>query len=441
MAMQADVSRQGKVIVAALVAFTLALGYVGYTWMSDSSAPPPSALAPYNPSGRGTPTTESKQYAETLQTLNREKASTARKAGDTYLSVPTTRAENIPVPAEPPTPQPATPAAAPASAAPAQSKPPPAPPAPRQPEDMTSISNDQLKALLASWTPQPHSSARVSTDGAEYAATLGAQKEAAESLTAAASASRAAPVARVIVPAYEMVPATLITEIDTDENSGVEAVIPAGPYAGATVYAPGYKRVNKTVDMTFTAMRWKGETYTVVAKPVDQTTGRTALSGDVNNRYWERIIIPAFARGTGSLSQLYAQSGGTTTLTPLGGVQQTFPKLPSTSAVIGTFVGGVGQQAGDVLADDAADIPKKQVLIAPDTTIGIRFLAPVLTTDRVAPADTDKTALAETAQSMGQRPAVPPAQQRRSAAETQLGVYQQQAWPPSATQAFRPAVQ
>ncbi|ANY18528.1 hypothetical protein AW878_14315 [Bordetella pseudohinzii] len=238
---------------------------------------------------------------------------------------------------------------------------------------------EQVKTLLSAWAPVPHSSATASDDGDQVMTALLSRSTAVTSQVA----TNSRPKPQIIVEPYALVPAILVTGLDTDENSVVSAFVPTGPYAGAELFAMGYKRLNSTVDMTFTAMQWKGKAYKITAKPVDLETGRTTLSGEVNNRYFERIILPAIAAGIGNTGQLYARANSETVITPQGGAVQSF-QSPNGAAVAGSFVSGMGIQAGQVLANDAANVPQKQVTVPAKTTIGIRFLGPVLSTDDVA---------------------------------------------------------
>uniref|UniRef100_UPI001F136E1F conjugal transfer protein TraO n=1 Tax=Achromobacter insuavis TaxID=1287735 RepID=UPI001F136E1F len=250
------------------------------------------------------------------------------------------------------------------------------------------LHQEQLSALLDSWKAPESGIATVSKENGLLAASypVAAAVPPGASPAAQQQQQHLAPrptAQRPVVGGFETVPALLDTAIDTDENSVVEATIPVGPFAGARVRAAGYKRINESVDMTFTEMWFNQRMYRIVAKPQDQTTGRTALSGDVNRRWFERIILPAFAKGLGATAQKFENAGNTAVTTPLGGVVQTFPNMPSAASIAGTFIAGVGSQAGEVMANDASQIPQKQVLIPAGTTIGIKFLAPVLASDEI----------------------------------------------------------
>lgn len=380
---QSDVGRQGKVTAAAIVLACVAGGYVAVTWLTDSSRKQ-SQVSAVQTHSRGTPTQESEHYSQVLDRYNREKASVAEQTGDSYLSVMSSRANNVG----------SQPAAQPPAQPPAQAtyQPPPQQVVyyPQQPVQQTSHQDsqrakevaEQTQGLMANWAPTGHSVARTSTDATDYAKSLARPSEPLQAQQGAAAAAAAANLK--VVEDFALVPALLETDIDTDENSMVRASIPSGPYAGAELFALGYKRLTNTVDMTFTFMKWQGRSYKITAKAVDQNSMRTSLSGDVNNRYFSRIILPAIGMGLGRAGQLYEQASTQNIITPLGGVIRTYPAKPSASAVMGTVVGGIGSQAGQVLANDAANMPLKQVLIPKKTTIGIQFVGPVLVSDDMA---------------------------------------------------------
>ena len=377
--LQADIGRQGIVVAVAGVLLVAALAYLGYSYWQNSHSAKPSDIAPLRANNRGVPSKESEHYQQVLENYNKRNAGRAEQAGDSYLSVMSTRAVNVPAAPEPSASAASVPASAPPAAAAPQARSEP----PRQRQAAVNPEHDkylaeQVQGMLANWTGQAHGLATVAKDGKAYADSLmpPAVPQAAAQTVADAGGD-------TIVPGYELVPAQLRTNIDTDETSVVEAFIPAGRYAGARVFAPGYKRLGNSVDMTFTGMSWNGRTYKITAKAVDEHTLRTALSGDVNNRWFSRILLPAVAAGIGRAGQLYQQSGTQTVISPLGGAVVTAPETPSGKAVAGTVIGGIGQQAATVLTQDAAALPVKQVLVPAETTIGIRFLAPVLTGDEV----------------------------------------------------------
>jgi intracellular multiplication protein IcmE len=375
---QADIGRQAKVVAAAIVAVTCAVGYIGYTYWSGSSDKK-SHIEPLRNSGRPTSSQESEHYNKVLNNYNHKNASNATQAGDTYLSVMSTRAASVPA---------AVMASAPIQVATPASPAQPVSPPPTNPKvDTEHIKNveEQVKALVANWTGQPHGLAMVADDAKGYSASLipaqAAQPK--QGVQGVQGVNQSAMLTQPIVPGYELVAGLLQTHLDTDETSTVEVLVPAGKYAGARVFALGYRRLENAVDMTFTGMSWQGRSYKINAKAVDEHTLRTALSGEVNHRWISRIMLPAIAAGIARGGQLYERSGTQTVVTPAGGVVQSEPETPSKTAVIGTMAGGIARQTAQVMTQEAAATPIKQVLVAAQTTVGVRFMEPVLAKDEI----------------------------------------------------------
>ncbi|MHC5209008.1 conjugal transfer protein TraO [Pseudomonas chlororaphis] len=419
--MQSDVGRNSTWIVVTVGFAVLAACYVGYTYFAVGPTAAPSAVA-INTGGKGTASSESEHYGKVLTRYNQSNANNAEQKGETYVSVISTRDQPVQE----------SPAAKPVVQE--QPKQPEVvyvyPPTPHQnsgqqqtqvlsdeEKERRKIIREQAKALITNWGGAKHSSAAV-TDESSYAGTVnfggltGVSVPGGDHLSAGQS-TNSVPVVKILED-FVRIPALLGTDLDTDENSVVFAVVPSGPYQGLTVIAQGYKRINESIDMTFTVMKWRGRSYKITAKAIDQNTLRSALSGEVNNRYFTRIILPAIAAGIGRTGQLYEQSSAQNIITPQGGVIQTYPSTPDGTAVLGTMIGGMGETAGRVLAQDAAQMPTKQVLIPKNETIGIQFMAPVLSTDDLsagasAPA-VDLNTLSQPA-SLPPAPAQPQSQQ------------------------------
>lgn len=381
---QADVGRQLKIVVVACVGGVLGLGYLTYSYV-HSSGQHPTDISPIQV-GHGTNAEESEHYSDVLHRYNTVDATSAIDTGSTYLSAMSSRAQQVP---------PGPERTRPAPQAPEQTQPPP-PPSPPAPSAAASPAFDsrqterigeQVLAFVGEWTPVAHSTARQS-DMPQPSATP-------RPVSTAGMESRTQ---QKLVPAFALVPAQLGTDLDTDENSWVFARVPIGEYEGAVLHAPGYKRTNNAVDITFTFMVWNGHTYRINAKAVDKNTMRTSLSGEVNNRYDSRILLPGIANGLSKAGQLFEQADTQTMTTPFGGVIQSRTGPPSSRALKGTIIGGMAAEAGQVLRSDAAQLPPKQVLVARGETIGIRFLESVHLADDVdlksnaqggVPSDTD----------------------------------------------------
>lgn len=407
MSMQPDVGRQSKVTVISIVLLVIAMGYVAATYFFGRTTTP-SKVSKIQTSGKGTQSKESEQYTQLLNKYNDKNADKALERGDTYVSALSERVQDVEI--EPPKPEPKPPTII-------YNYPKPDPQVEQRHQKEVAV---QMESLVNNWTPVPHTSARVSADSIEYAKSISTENDWAQIQQVASNKIK-------VVEDFALVPAILQTSIDTDENSVVRAYIPTGKYKGAVLFAMGYRRLSETVDMTFTYMQWQGRSYKVTAKAVDQDTMRTALSGEVNNRYFSRIILPALAAGIGKAGQLYEQSGTRNVITPQGGVIQTYPEDPEWRQVTGTVVGGIGRHAGNVLSNDAANLPVKQVLVEKGTTIGIQFIGPVLASDDLAegaqqPGSINAgTGAVRVAQARGVAVAAPPANNTLEAVSVPAG--------------------
>jgi intracellular multiplication protein IcmE len=377
MSAQADIGRQTKVVLAIGGIAILAAGYLGYTWY-QSKYVSPSSLRGVNTSGRGVQSEESEAYRQVLDKYNQNNAKAAESNGQSYMSVMSTRSDKL------------NPSATPAQQAQQPQTNYYYQQAPQQQavvrnKEYDKLIASQVQGLMASWVEKPHGTGIVS-DVPSYASSI--NPASLVNATAGGNAQNSGGGAggvkvpdTVVIPGFTLTPAILKTEIDTDENSMVRAEIPTGQFAGAVCFAMGYKRLNETVDMTFSYMEWKGHSYKINAKAVDPDSMRTALSGEVNSRYFERIILPALALAVGKTGQLYEQGSAQNIITSQGAVISTYPETPNGAAVAGTFAGGIGQQAGKVLANDAANMPQKQVIRPINSTIGIQFVGPVMASD------------------------------------------------------------
>lgn len=381
MSTQADIGRQTKVILAIGIVILAGGSYLAYTWYQSHNTNR-SVLNGVSTDGKGVATQESEAYRQVLDKYNQKNAQQAESNGQSYMSVMSTRSEQ-------------TPAASAAAAAAAQQ---PAqinyyyqqPQQAQQPQaarnkEYDKLVAEQVTALMAGWVAKPHSAGTVSDDVAYSQSIMAVSMHESNGVAAAQPGQTGAGQSNVpdsvVIPGFTLAPAILKTEIDTDENSIVRAEIMTGPFAGATCFAMGYKRLNETVDMSFSYMEWKGKSYKINAKAVDPDSMRTALSGDVNNRYFERIVLPALAMAIGKTGQLYERGSAQNIITSEGAVISTYPETPNGAAVAGTFAGGIGEQAGRVLANDGANMPQKQVVRPMGSTIGIQFIGPVMASD------------------------------------------------------------
>lgn len=141
--------------------------------------------------------------------------------------------------------------------------------------------------------------------------------------------------------------------------------------------------------MSFSLMSYRdkndriAKTYKIQAKPVDLDTGRSMLTGSVDNHYIRRILIPALSMGVAKVGKLYEENTKETSYVSNGTVVTNNDGKVSSEQVKGTFFGGLAQQTADVLKADNARIPPIQVTREDQPTFGVIFLMPVMSTDIV----------------------------------------------------------
>ncbi len=375
-----DKSKNFKLLALAAVILIFVIIYIGYTYLSsrNKGAAAYTNLSGINSNSAGKETLESENYKEILETYNKSNADNAVNDGKTYISVLSGEKENIVIPEKVEhTPQIIKEPAKPPVSAP--------PPQPRQrivPNNKQMNKNEnknliaQTQALMSAWNnPATHSSARVSDDAQLYVESISYKPKSQSSNYNQEELDK-------IVDDYDLVPAILMTELDSDENSLVKAFVPNGKYKGALLFADGYKLLYETIDLTFTRMAFKGETYDIIAKPIDQDTMRTSLSGDVNTRWFQKVILPAIASGFGEVGELYKNSNRKILQNNFSTYEST-ARYPSPDAVAGVMIGGAGSNAAKIIQQDVSKIPLKEVIVSKNTVIGIQFIGPVYKSDSI----------------------------------------------------------
>lgn len=85
----------------------------------------------------------------------------------------------------------------------------------------------------------------------------------------------------------------------------------------------------------------------------------------------------------GRAGQLFEQSNTQNTITSQGTVIQTRPSTPDSRVIAGTIVGGMGQQAAQVISSDASRLPIQQVLLHKGQIIALQFIGGVYEKDHI----------------------------------------------------------
>lgn len=175
------------------------------------------------------------------------------------------------------------------------------------------------------------------------------------------------------VRAGTIVPAVMLTSINSDEPGPVVAEIVTGPLKGARVIGQ-MKSSDQKVVVQFNTLSMPGapKSYRIDTFAVDPESSRTAIASDVNNHYFLRYglqLAAAFITGYG---QAVSNMGSTTTTNAFGGTTTTYDQLNHKQITESAF-GKVGETLGQNIKQDANRAPT--VTVDGGTAIGLLFMS------------------------------------------------------------------
>lgn len=175
------------------------------------------------------------------------------------------------------------------------------------------------------------------------------------------------------VRAGSVVPAVMLTAINSDEPGPVLAQIVTGPLKGARLIGQMVSSDQRVV-VQFSSLSMPGasQTFNISSFAIDPDTSRTGLATDVNNHYFLRYglgLAAAFISGYGEAVQ---NSGSTTTTNTFGGTTTIMGDMTHKQIAESAF-GKVGQKLGSELDKETNRAPT--VTVASGTSIGVLFMA------------------------------------------------------------------
>lgn len=175
------------------------------------------------------------------------------------------------------------------------------------------------------------------------------------------------------VRAGSILPAVMMTAINSDEPGPVLAQVVSGPLKGARLIGQMVSS-DQSVAVQFSSLSMPGasQTFNISSFAVDPDTSRTGLATDVNNHYFLRYglgLAAAFISGYGEAVQ---NSGSTTTTNAFGGTTTVLGDMTHKQIAESAF-GKVGQKLGSELDKETNRAPT--VTVASGTSIGVLFMA------------------------------------------------------------------
>ncbi|HAM4684389.1 TPA: conjugal transfer protein TraO, partial [Escherichia coli] len=179
-----------------------------------------------------------------------------------------------------------------------------------------------------------------------------------------------------LIPALTRIPAYIDTAVDSDNpSSKVIATIPAGPWAGATLFSPGVKLVGNGVEIHFDRMSWNGMDLKVNAYAQREDNLMSSVASNVNTRWFKHIILPSVLGGVGSIGTLY-KDANTQVIQGNYGTVTGRVGMPSGEAVAGVIAGGMAERGSQILTRQAESEPYKQVEVYQHEVVSILFVDP-----------------------------------------------------------------
>jgi intracellular multiplication protein IcmE len=180
---------------------------------------------------------------------------------------------------------------------------------------------------------------------------------------------------KVIVPAGNIAYGQLLNELDSDVRGPVLVHVLSGPFTGGRALGQ-FNRQNEYLTLDFNRIVKDGVSYQISGIAMDEKTTLVGLASEVDNHYFQRIILPAAAKFIEGYAGAVAETGTSTTTTAGGGVVQETPEPDATDELYK----GLETSASKVseVLDQNSNRPIT-VRLKKGTTMGILFLDPVTT--------------------------------------------------------------
>ncbi len=200
----------------------------------------------------------------------------------------------------------------------------------------------------------------------------------------------AGPPAKVILPAGAIEYSQLLIEANSDIPGPIVAMIVSGPFNGSRVLGT-FQRSEKYLVLQFrTLINKKGVSIPIDAYALDPDTTLTGMATDVDNRYWERIILPAAADFVEGVAEAYSEKQGTTTIVTGDVVVQDEPTIDYPEQVAAGLE-KAGERVGEILEEEG-DNTQPLVRVRAGTPMGILFMTPITDQDLLAGSNNPETA-------------------------------------------------
>lgn len=236
-----------------------------------------------------------------------------------------------------------------------------------------SMSTQMQTILDAQVATPPESEVVTAASWLEERAAKKAQKE--KEAAAAAAKTTADPlVLDIVQPAGTIEYAQLITEANSDAPGPVLAQIMSGPLRGSRILGT-FQTQDRYLTLSFDTIVVDGVSYSADAIALDPSSANPGVVTEIDNRYFERIILPAAAAFVEGMGTAIAESG-TTTVSVSGDTVVEEEEPLDTRQELFKGIEEASGKASEIFDEEAGNV-ERLVKVDAGTAVGILFLQPV----------------------------------------------------------------
>lgn len=237
----------------------------------------------------------------------------------------------------------------------------------------------QMEQLMDSWAPR--SMKVVETETLKEEEKRRKQKEDKETQNSDIQAlpqqpttsASSRPSSKILVQAGTVNYGQLLTEANSDVPGPILAQILSGPMAGGRAVGQ-FKTMRNYLVLEFNLVNFKGKDYPVNILALDPDTTLGGMATEVDNRYFDRVILPAAAAFVAQFGQTLGQ--GKTQVTANDSVVIVDQAGKSYKEALFAGMGEAGSAIAQFLQQEASQI-KPLVRVAVGAPIGLFFLRSV----------------------------------------------------------------
>lgn len=238
-------------------------------------------------------------------------------------------------------------------------------------EALTQAMQAQIASLMDAW--QPGEATVVSFATEEQRAPETATTTTGGAIESASATTAAPKLAKVVVPAGDILYGAMITEANSDVPGPILAQVLSGPLKGGRVI--GQFRVSDDyLVLEFRTLSINGRTYSINAIALDPNTTLGGMATEVDQRYFSRLVLPAAASFISRFGEVISQPEQTTTVSE--GTVIISQGKQSTRDALYAGAGDAAEQLSEFVDSEANRI-QPLVRVASNTPIGIFFISPV----------------------------------------------------------------